>query len=202
MSDHVIEWLNAYLDGELKNGKLYQVEAHLAVCSTCQAELESLQALSNLLHTTPAPEFISSERFAAQVSLRLPREQPKPAKRNFFEMGWWLIPVGLLFLWMFLNTSVWMGRAVTTANQLGLLTNAPAWMVNDESREGLWSKRLGEIGLLNGTSLQWAEAVETFTKNTLPPIIWQAAIALVYLSWIALWWSRQTPQSQGRLLEG
>ena len=202
MSDHITQWLNAYLDGELKNGKLHQVEAHLADCEECQAELESLQALSNLLHDGPGPEFIPAERFAAQVSLRLPREQPKPARRNVFEMGWWLIPVGLLFLWMFLNTSTWMGRAVATANQFGLLNNAPAWMVNDESREGLWSERLGEIGLLNGTSLQWAEAVEAFTKNTLPSIIWQAAIALVYLSWIALWWARQTPRGQGQLLEG
>ncbi len=202
MSDHITEWLNAYLDGELKNGKLRQVEAHLAGCSTCQAELESLQALSNLLHAAPSPEFISSERFAAQVSLRLPRERPKAAKRNVSEMGWWLIPLGLLFLWLSLNTSALVSRAVLTANQFGLLNNAPAWLVKDGSGERLWSERLGEIGLLNGRSLQWAEAAEAFTKNTLPAIIWQAAIALVYLSWITLWWARQTPQGQGRLLEG
>jgi hypothetical protein len=201
MSDHVIEWLNAYLDGELKNGRLHQVEAHLAGCSTCQAELESLQGLSNLLHAAPAPEFISSERFGAQVSLRLPRQLPKVAKRNTLEMGWWLIPVGLMLLWLSLNASTLVGRAMMTAHEFGLLDNAPAWMVNDGSEE-LWSERLGEIGLLNGTALQWAETVEAFTKNTLPAIIWQAGIALVYLSWIVLWWARQTPRGQGQLLEG
>jgi len=201
MSDHITQWLNAYLDGELKNGKLHQVEAHLADCMECQAELESLQGLSNLLHGS-APEFISSERFAAQVSLRLPRERPKPAKRSALEMGWWLIPVALLFLWIFLNTSSLMSRAVLTANQFGLLNNVPAWMLNDASHDDLWSERLAEIGLLDGTSLQWAQAAEAFTKNALPPIIWQAGIALVYLSWIALWWARQTPQGQGQLLEG
>ena len=48
MSNHVSEWLNAYLDGELKNGRLHQVEEHLATCEACQAELESLQGLSAL----------------------------------------------------------------------------------------------------------------------------------------------------------
>jgi hypothetical protein len=43
MSNHVTEWLNAYLDDELKNGRLHQVEKHLAECTECQAELESLQ---------------------------------------------------------------------------------------------------------------------------------------------------------------
>ena len=27
--NHVLEWLEAYLDGELKGGRLHQVEAHL-----------------------------------------------------------------------------------------------------------------------------------------------------------------------------
>jgi hypothetical protein len=48
------------------------VEAHLAECELCQAELESLESLSDLLHEVRAPEFTSAERFAAQVNLRLP----------------------------------------------------------------------------------------------------------------------------------
>ena len=30
MSEHVIEWLNAYHDGELRGGKLQRVQEHLA----------------------------------------------------------------------------------------------------------------------------------------------------------------------------
>jgi anti-sigma factor RsiW len=202
MSDHVTEWLNAYLDGELKNGKLHQVESHLAGCEKCLAELESLHDLSDLLRKSPSPEFIPSERFAAQVSLRLPRELPKVSKRNALEVGWWLIPVGLLIIWTLLNASTAMSRVVSTAQDIGLLNNAPAWLLNEEPHRTLWSERLGEIGLLNGASLRWAKETEAFTKNTLPQIIWQAAIALVYLSWIALWWARNAPREQGRLLEG
>ena len=40
MSDHVIDWLSAYLDGELKGGRLQRVEEHLAGCRACREELE------------------------------------------------------------------------------------------------------------------------------------------------------------------
>ncbi|MFT3890862.1 MAG: zf-HC2 domain-containing protein [Anaerolineales bacterium] len=64
MSNHVTEWLNAYFDGELKNGKLRQVEEHLAECESCQKELEALSDLSGLLQEVPLPDFPSPERFA------------------------------------------------------------------------------------------------------------------------------------------
>jgi anti-sigma factor RsiW len=202
MSNHITEWLNAYLDGELKNGRLHQVEAHLADCAECQAELDSLQDLSSLLHRAPVPEFISSERFAAQVSLRLPREQPKPSRRSALNVGWWLIPIGLLILWVLINTSTWVSQAVSTANEFGLLRNAPGWLLDDSLSEDSWSARLAEWGLLNGSGLQLAEATEAFVQNTLPRIVWQGSIALLYLSWVALWWAGQKPHDAGRLLEG
>jgi len=202
MSNHVTEWLNAYLDDELKNGRLDQVEKHLAECEECQAELESLQNVSSLLHEVPAPEFISSERFASQVSLRLPHEQPRATKRKAQEMGWWMIPVSLLMLWVFIGTFEVIGDVISTADRLGLLNGAPTWAAIGSSDGAVWSGRLGDFGLLSGDSLQWAELTESFTRNKLPQIILQAAIALLYLSWIAIWWARQKPREHGQLLEG
>ncbi len=202
MSNHVTEWLNAYLDDELKNGRLDQVEKHLAECEECQAELESLQNVSSLLHEVPAPEFISSERFASQVSLRLPHEQPKATKRKAQEMGWWMIPVSLLMLWVFIGTFEVVGDVISTADRLGLLNGAPTWAAIGSSDGAVWSGRLGDFGLLSGDSLQWAELTESFTRNKLPQIILQAAIALLYLSWIAIWWTRQRHREHGQLLEG
>lgn len=204
MSNHITEWLNAYLDSELKGGRLHQVEAHLAECVECQAELQSLQNLSSLLHEVPAPEFISSERFAAQVSLRLPHEQPRATKRKAQEVGWWMIPVSLLILWIFIGTFEVVGEMVSTANRFGLLTlgDTPAWLTTGSSSDTVWSGTLGDFGLLSGDSLQWAELTESFTRNKLPQIVWQAAIALLYLSWIAIWWARQMRREHGQLLEG
>ena len=201
MSNHVKEWLNAYLDGELKNGRLHQVEAHLAECPECLAELESLEDLSNLLHEVPTPEFISPDKFAAQVNLRLPHEQPKAAKRSVKEIGWWMIPVSLLMLSVFIVTSQMVADVVTTAGRFGLLNGAPVWLVQVFSDEAVWSGTLGDFGLLSGNGLQFAEQTEAFTRNTLPEIIWQVAIALLYLSWIVIWWARQTHREHGQLLE-
>jgi anti-sigma factor RsiW len=204
MSNHVTEWLNAYLDGELKNGKLHQVEKHLAACGECRAELESLKGLSSLLHEAPAPEFTPSERFAAQVSLRLPHAKPGVTRSKAQEVGWWMIPVSLLLLWVLIGSVEVVGDVISTADRLGLLSlgDAPAWLAVGSSNEAVWSGQLGEFGLLSGDSLQYAERTESFTRNNLPQIVLQSAIALLYLSWIAIWWARHTRRETDQLLEG
>ncbi|CAG0967238.1 hypothetical protein ANAEL_00975 [Anaerolineales bacterium] len=204
MSNHVTEWLNAYLDGELKNGKLHQVEKHLVACAECRAELESLKNLSSLLHEVPTPEFTPSERFASQVSLRLPHAKPRAVKHKAQEVGWWMIPVSLLLLWVLIGSMEVVGDVISTADRLGLLSlnDAPAWLVSGLSNGTVWSGRLGEFGFLDGQSLQWAEYTEVFTRNNLPQVVLQVSIALLYLSWIAIWWTRHTPRETDQLPEG
>src|ERR1044071_8258585 len=102
MSSHVTEWLNAYFDGELHGHRLQQVEEHLAQCQTCQADLDSLRSLSGLLHDVPTPEFPSPERFATQISLLLPHKPIATPDSQLFQIGWWLIPIGLLASWVFI----------------------------------------------------------------------------------------------------
>lgn len=87
MSEHVTEWLGTYLDGELRGSRLRHVEEHLARCQACQAELRALQSLSMRLREVPVPRFTPSERFTAQVSLRLPRGLPKGSKGKLQEIG-------------------------------------------------------------------------------------------------------------------
>jgi hypothetical protein len=191
MSEHMTDWLGAYMDGELKGTRLRQVETHLRECAQCWSELESLKGLSALLHAAPSPAFTSPDRFAAQVGLHLPRELPGQAKRNVLEIGWWMIPVCLLLLWTLTNTSALVDAAITAANQYGLLNDAPAWLMDGPAREATWSATLAQFGLLNGQGLEWASFTESFTRNELPQIVFQASIALLYLSWIAIWWARQ-----------
>lgn len=201
MSEHVIEWLSAYVDDELRGGRLNQVEKHLAECQACQAEMESLQNLSMLLCEVPAPKLPSPERFKAQVNLRLPRNSPKATKRKSQEVGWWMIPVSLLLVWIFIGTTTVVSDVVSTVSGFGLLKGAPIWLTTGSSAGAYWSDRLGEFGMLNGNGLKWAEQTEVLTRNTLPPIIWQVSIALLYLSWIAIWWARYTRQEHGRPIE-
>ena len=204
MSKHVTEWLNAYLDGELHGSRLHYVEAHLAECEVCQAELESLEKVSSALHQVPVPEFTSAEPFAAQVNLRLPHRKtaPAPSGKKILETGWWMIPVGLLAVWVFISTSVIVNDVLSVANNVGLLSNVSSWMMSGGANAADWSATLGQFGILSGNSLNWAEWTEAFTRTSLPLISVQVSIALLYLSWLAIWWARRTRRGPDQLLEG
>ena len=202
MSNHVTEWLNAYLDGELRGIRLHQVEEHLGECKFCQKELDSLEGLSGLLQEIPTPEFSSPERFAARVSLRLPHEQKTIYRKKLLEVGWWMVPVGLLATWVFLSTSFFMSDILSTANNLGLLTGISDWLSFGSSDQAYWSSTLGQFGILSGNTLDVFASTEIFTRISLPQIILQVSIALLYLSWIAIWWARHRRQQLGQLLEG
>src|SRR6266498_1420787 len=149
MSNHVTEWLNAYLDGELNSSRLEHVEAHLAECQVCQADLESLRRLSGLLHEVPLPEFTSPERFATQVNLRLPDKQTASPEKKLLEIGWWMIPVGLLGTWIFISTSFFVNDLLSTANSLGLLTSLSNWLVFGSASQAYWTSTLGQFGVLS-----------------------------------------------------
>jgi hypothetical protein len=174
------------------------VETHLAECQACQAELASLEGLSNLLQEVPEPEFISPERFAAQVSLRLPYQQTTFSRKKILEAGWWMIPVGLLAAWVFINTSFLVSDMLSAANMLGLLTGISNWLMPGAAD---WSATLGQFGVLSGNSFDVAASTEIFTRTSLPQISLQVSIALLYLSWIAIWWARHRRQGIGQLLE-
>ncbi len=202
MSKHVTDWLNAYLDGELKSSQLQQVEAHLVECQACRDELESLARLSSLLHEVPAPEFIAVERFASQVNLRLPHRRTPAPKNKVAEIGWWMIPVGLMGTWVFMSTAFLVSDIVAAANDLGLLVGVSNWLAFGSAGEASWSATLGQFGILSGESLNWAASTEALTRMSLPLIIVQVTIALLYLSWLAIWWARRWRREHGQLLEG
>ena len=202
MSNHVTEWLNAYHDGELKGKRLQQVEEHLIECEACQAELEALQGLSALLQEVPVPEFPSPERFATQVNLLLPQKRTSTPGSQLFEVGWWMIPVGLLAVWVFISTAVLLGDAVSVAKNFGILDSTIASFIAAPSNTADVTSTLGQFGMLQGNSLQWAETTENFTRDLFPQIILQVSVALLYLTWFAVWWARHTRQISEPLLEG
>jgi len=202
MSNHVNEWLNAYLDGELKGRQLQQVEEHLLECEACQAELDSLMGLSALLHEIPAPEFTSPERFVTQVNLLLPQKRIASSKPQASELGWWMIPVGILAVWVFISTAVIVSNMVSAADTLGLLDGTTASLISAPSDTADVTSTLGQFGVLQGNNLQWAERSESFTREVFPQFVWQVSIGLMYLSWMVVWWVRHTRREQVPLLEG
>jgi predicted anti-sigma-YlaC factor YlaD len=70
--------LEAYVDGELSLERSALLEAHLASCRACQAELARLQAVAAALETWPL--VMEPAQFTAQVMARV---RPRPAQPRF-----------------------------------------------------------------------------------------------------------------------
>lgn len=196
MTQHVTTWLGAYRDGELQARRNQQVEAHLARCAACRAELERLQTLAVLLQASPAAQgLIPPERFVAQVGLRLPRRPERPAWQRALELGWRLVPLGLLGAWASVQAVLVVAGVALAALQLGVGGDLVAGLL-PAVQERLWLTEilgLPEVGLRdvlrviphllsNGGPLGWA------TMLNLGAL---AVIGLLYWGWLASWWARQ-----------
>ncbi len=193
---HVINWLQAYHDGELQGRRLRQVETHLERCEMCRAELEGFRAITALLQESPAPRGLTKpDRFVAQVGLRLPRRPTQSNWQRALETGWRLIPVGLLCAWVFVQAVFLTSRVVLGALELGLGGDVAATLL-PASQQGSWwnevlslsSANLSDLGQIvlqlldNGGPLGWG-----VTLNLAAMLV----IGLLYLSWLASWWARQ-----------
>jgi len=193
MSEHVIAWLEAYHDGELGGRRLQQVEAHLAGCALCRAELEKLQVLAALLQQSPAASDLTSpDRFVAQVGLRLPRRPSRPAWQRALLVGWQLTPLALLGAWAFVQTVFVVAGVAGAALQLGLGGDLAAGLLPALPDGSV----LGELFSLSDASLNDLGRVALRTLDQGGPLGWGvtlslallAAIGLLYWSWLASWW--------------
>ena len=202
MAKHITEWLNAYLDGELNKARTSQVEDHLAECAECNAELDELRGLSALLReTAPTGEFISTERFVSNLTLNLPRQPEHSQRRKILEVGWWLIPVGTLGIWLFLQVTFTLSALVLRASDAGLLGNTFT-MDSSNSLETEWFASLTNwFGYQSVSALSMFNNAELFIHYLIVPFILQAFLAVIYLIWLASWWLRQKKQSSSGIVE-
>ena len=196
MNEHVTALLGAYHDGELRGRQSRQVEAHLADCATCRAELERLRALAVLLQESPtAGDLTPPERFVAQVGLRLPRRPERPPWQRALYTGWRLTPLGLLGAGAFVQAVFAVAGLVLAALRLGLGGDVAAGLL-PASQGGLW---LAEVLDLSGAGLEDVARVMLRLLQGGGPLGWGVmlnlgslvVIGLLYWSWLASWWARR-----------
>jgi hypothetical protein len=201
MSEHITQWLGAYHDGELSGLRLRQVEQHLAECAECLAELEGMQGLSTLLQeTAPARDFLPTERFVANLTLNLPRQtEPLSQPRKMLEIGWWLIPVGVLGAWVFLWITFSLSEAAQFVANTGLLGGNLAWLRGNPPQmewfatvSNLFGNQIGFTGQVVLSELNEAGVFVTKLMGILLP---QALLAMLYLGWLLAWWLRHQRQA-------
>jgi predicted anti-sigma-YlaC factor YlaD len=201
MSEHITEWLSPYLDGELGGNLLHQVENHLVECQACREEYRSLQRLSGILQEAHLPEPVSPARFASQIVLRLPPRSVTLNRSKALEVSWWLVPIGLMALWIFIHITFALSDWISTASNLGFINNTTGLILSRSPEAARFASTLGEFGLLGGSELEWATWSESLTRTIFSQMIWQVSIAMLYLSWMAIWWARQRRREVSEFFE-
>jgi anti-sigma factor RsiW len=113
--DHNIyrEWLNLEADGRLPRDERARLEQHLAACSSCRSELDSLRSMESLLLQARLPV---REGFRADVLSALPAAGWEArAPRN------WGFPVAMCVLLAVISAAV-VGTAPGESSGLGALS--------------------------------------------------------------------------------
>jgi anti-sigma factor RsiW len=120
--------LNAYMDGELPDRALREVERHLEGCPACRFELDGLRGLAPLLENDevpPAPAGLSA-RILAEAALRQRRKEAGKTS------GW---------QWREFLFQPWLFRGATTAALvIGLAMGAlMGWTSHMRHDSGQWA---------------------------------------------------------------
>jgi len=194
MHEEIKNLLNAYLDNELSGRSLRQVEVHLSSCQACRGELEELRKISLLLRGAPDPTFTQMERFLSNLPLLLPRQQSPTRYRSGESVTWWLVPIGLVALLIFVHTIFQLSSMFSVTDITGLLGQTSDWL--SSPRDTLWygfimtitSGNPGDgqpvLSILNSLHILGIKFMASF--------LWQALFSLLYLGWLAGWWLKHT----------
>jgi hypothetical protein len=194
MIEHVTEWLGAYLDNELHGLRLRQVETHLGVCAACRSELESLRKLSGVLQQPLPQGLASTEKFASNLALRLPRRPVQDFGGKVLQVGWWLIPFAVLSVWICLQIATRLTFTISAAEDAGLLGNIATWLQPVSQQTEWFNATMSLFGnQLSGNKLITLEIlnqVDLFIQNTTLQLTLQIALGLIYGAWIFSGWVR------------
>jgi len=216
MHQQIIDQLPAYHDGELPSAQQAQVETHLRTCAACRERLAQLQALSALL-TAYTVEIEATEEFWERLEPRLPtRTQTAPARvRQQPKRPWLLLPpLGLLLSKTAVQAVMLISLALWGMYSLGLL---PVWMDRGlEATTSLPNSLTRSIALtllthilpsplpslMDYTVSQAPSALSALAGFVAPALVYATVagiIALLYLTWTALWWRglHSTPAGNG-----
>lgn len=199
MTEHVYEWLNAYLDGELGSVRLHQVELHLDRCSACRAELADLRKLSSLLQETPPPvKFTPSARFTANLKLRLPRKPQVLHGRKTTGKSGWLVLAYLMLTWFFIQGVLLVNTLVSTASLVGLMPAGTVLLWSAPQHNVLFGALLeffsGSLGESSRIVLGMLDGISIFGSGVLAGLLWQAGVGVIYIGSLTFWFLRQRKQ--------
>jgi len=191
--NHVTARLQAYYDDELDSRTAEAVEAHLAECETCLAECEALEVLSALLFEVPvAAHLMPEDQFAAQVALRLPREEATSLPERTLKWGWRLAPVMLVATWAFVQAAAILTTGIAALLRLGVGSEVTGALMPEQTAArdaglGLAGSLLDALG--GDAAVEILRQMSAVRCITLIPVLFTGLTALAICSWVAMWWA-------------
>jgi len=193
MPDTIFNKLNAYLDGELGPREAADVEAHVAICEECRAELDDLCQLSNILTGASMPEFTPASDFKTRLMLQLPRRDETATAESNAPFLIWLIPLLVLAMLIFVQITMGLSSIVTWVNQSGLLNGSAGW-ASEAPRQTLWFTTLqSSVGsVLDISGLALLNDAGVFTWNMFVTLLMQIGAAILYWSVLVLAWRKSS----------
>lgn len=199
MHNQLFPLLNAYLDGELRGPRLRDMERHLADCPTCQRELDDLRNISDLLRAAPSPAFTPADRFASNLTLILPRRPQPSHPAKVPPAAWWLVPAGLLGLWVFIQTVSALTNFVYAAEASGMLAQVAPGLSVGQTQTAWFAAASNLLGVqLNASqqsTLSLLNQVNVFGVSFLQSLFWQAGLLALCVIWFLAWkiWGEPSP---------
>ena len=195
MMNHVTARLEAYHDGELGARVAETVEAHLAQCEVCLAEFEALETLSALLQEVPpVAQLVPQDRFAAQVALRLSRDETRTAPERTLRWGWRLAPLVLVATWAFVQAASILTIGIGALLRLGAGSAVMGSLIPEQTAAsgvglGLAGSLLDALG--GDAVVEILRQLSAVGRVTVVPVLFTALTALAICSWVAMWWAAE-----------
>jgi len=201
MSDQWTTWLHAYIDGELAEDRIVELDGRLQECANCRKDLQELLALRELLQACPVAERAGSDAdFVRTVVRQLPAQRTAALlpSQDIFRVAWRALPfslAGLLavgqavlivsgLLWLGLRVglldSSLLAALVTGAAPSGGLTSAIGGVLASDMWDG--------VGVVLGT-------VGPLALIGFGYFVVLCGFGLLYWSWLASWWLRRNRKS-------
>lgn len=202
IEQHVTRWLPAYHDGELPDPQRAHLEAHLATCSACRAELNALQQLSTVLQTASKTTMPGTTAdFTQAVVARL---LPQPARLNwqqFLQWSWAAAPLLVIAGWAAVQAVLTVAASLLLAGS-GLLaeTGISAWLLT-------WISFWLPLPLTSGELLArltrelpgWFAGLDVVVNLLLLNLALTGACIVLLIGWLAGWWSMRRYQVFSKL---
>lgn len=192
--EHPIQFLGAYLDGELSASQEKMVQNHLERCAACREEVEELKRLSHLLSLPAQPEGITpADRFAAQVGLQLSRQPLRAVSKPSFAWGWWVVPAGIIAAWVFLQAAGIVINLITWLGWLGVGGEGAAWLLSPDLPSGWVASTLSLFRSdfpMDRSVLSAMKTGEWLGWSMVINFVMLAALGGIYWAWLVLFWQR------------